>query len=59
MAVAGYLGTGQGAGEGGDLSRLAEEIRAGKHDGAAMLHQLLHESTVRRLRITNPKKLES
>lgn len=54
-AVADYLGAGQERDERADLGRLADEIRAGKHDGAAALHKLLQESTLRRLRITNPK----
>jgi len=37
--------------------RLAREIRAGRHDGAAPVHALLSESVTRRLRITNPKLL--
>ena len=37
--------------------RLAEEIREGGHDGAAMVHGLLRDSVTRRLRISNPKAL--
>ena len=37
--------------------RLVDEIRAGDHDGTAVVHRLLRESVRRRLRIGNPKAL--
>lgn len=40
------------------VKRLAGDIRAGKHDAEAALHELLYDSATERLRITNPKVLE-
>ena len=39
-------------------AELAKAIRAGRRDGDAATHALLFESTLRRLRIANPKLLE-
>lgn len=38
-------------------AELARQIRAGERDASSAVHELLFESCVRRLRVTNPKHL--